>query len=426
MSERYLLLQKTAVSARTGMSTNSSVEFFQKEGSKVFSIRSGKTQMKIGVTKQRDKEYPEDAWDTMVSFYENSGYVPIGDKKVEKLSVQSGDKKFVPISDKTFLPVLNRMVSANDAMIEELFSKSVLDVPDERIQIVQQTLIEMVRAGDKMPVKEFNNKLLKVVWTQIPRAQNQLCEKLAKSPKDYPAIIQREQEILDNLVQLLNKARKSGKTENEVTDTILSANGLFERPVTAEEKKLLKDLMTDKSSMYVRAWRTGSKEQDERFEQCCKEHGYTEENGGVQYLFHGTGFSNIWSIWTNGLYLNPEVLKSNVRICGKAFGYGLYFAPYIYKSMGDCSNDFGSGRHAHGYMLVFKVMTGNPYYIYRDKNPKRPNHWKDFHRDHPDMDCCWAESGSSNGAFMRLRWDEVIVYREEQAALQYVIEYDAA
>ena len=181
MSERYLLLQKTAVSARTGMSVNSSVEFFQKEGSKVFSIRSGKTQMKIGVTKQRDKEYPEDAWDTMVSFYENSGYVPIGDKKVEKLSVQNGDKKFVPISDKTFLPVLNRMVSANDAMIEELFSKSVLDVPDERIQIVQQTLIEMVKAGDKMPVKEFNNKLLKVVWTQIPRAQNQLCEKLAKS-----------------------------------------------------------------------------------------------------------------------------------------------------------------------------------------------------------------------------------------------------
>lgn len=424
MSERYLLLQKTAVSARTGMSVNSSVEFFQKEGSKVFSIRSGKTQMKIGVTKQRDKEYPEDAWDTMVSFYENSGYVPIGDKKVETLSVQSGGQKFAPISDKTFLPVLNRMVSANDAMIEELFSKSVLDVPDERIQLVQQTLIEMVKAGDKMPVKEFNNKLLKVVWTQIPRAQNQLCEKLAKSPKDYPAIIQREQEILDNLVQLLNKARKSGKVE--ITDTILSANNLFERPVTAEEKKLLKDLMTDKSSMYVRAWRTGSKEQDERFEQCCKEHGYTEENGGVQYLFHGTGFSNIWSIWTNGLYLNPEVLKSNVRICGKAFGYGLYFAPYIYKSMGYCSNDFGSGRHAHGYMLVFKVMTGNPYYIYRDKNPKRPNHWKDFHRDHPDMDCCWAESGSSNGGFMRLRWDEVIVYREEQAALQYIIEYDAA
>lgn len=219
MSERYLLLQKTAVSRRTETSTNSSVEFFQKEGSKVFSIRSGKAQMKIGVTKQRDKEYPEDAWDTMVSFYENSGYIPIGDKKVETLSVQSGTQKFVPISDKTFLPVLNRMVSANDAKIEELFSKSVLDVPDERIQLVQQTLIEMVKAGDKMPVKEFNNKLLKVVWTQIPRAQNQLCEKLAKSPKDYPAIIQREQEILDNLVQLLNKARKSGKVE--ATDTIL-------------------------------------------------------------------------------------------------------------------------------------------------------------------------------------------------------------
>lgn len=102
MSERYLLLQKTAVSKRTETSTNSSVEFFQKNGSKVFTIRSGKAQMKIGVTKQRDKEYPEDAWDTMVSFYENSGYVPIGDKRVETLSVQSGGQKFAPISDKTF------------------------------------------------------------------------------------------------------------------------------------------------------------------------------------------------------------------------------------------------------------------------------------------------------------------------------------
>ena len=114
----------------------------------------------------------------------------------------------------------------------------------------------------------------------------------------------------------------------------------------------------------------------------------------------------------------------------KAFGYGIYFAPYCGKSLHYTSgNMYSSGtRSDKVYMAIFEVCTGNPYYIYEDPNSKTPHNWIDFHEDHPDMDCCWASSGKVNSAntiLNRLTWDEVIVYQEEQATIKYLLELEA-
>lgn len=55
-------------------------------------------------------------------------------------------------------------------------------------------------------------------------------------------------------------------------------------------------------------------------------------------------------------------------------------------------NDLSDGAGGKGgYLLLFKVATGNPYYIYRHRNEggklSVPKHWRDFHKDPPDCLC---------------------------------------
>ena len=73
---------------------------------------------------------------------------------------------------------------------------------------------------------------------------------------------------------------------------------------------------------------------------------------------------------------------------------------------------------------MFKVATGNIYDVYGEGNGKAPHNYEDFHEDHPDKDCCWAYSRSTYGNSYLCN-DEVIVYREDQATIKYLIEFSA-
>ncbi|MCR4658518.1 MAG: hypothetical protein K5770_20155, partial [Lachnospiraceae bacterium] len=46
---------------------------------------------------------------------------------------------------------------------------------------------------------------------------------------------------------------------------------------------------------------------------------------GISHLFHGSKTENWFNIVKTGLVIDPE--KFGVAICGKAYGYGTYFAP---------------------------------------------------------------------------------------------------
>jgi len=110
------------------------------------------------------------------------------------------------------------------------------------------------------------------------------------------------------------------------------------------------------------------------------------------------------------------------------FGYGIYFAPAAMKSIGYTSSRgscWAKGSQDKGYLAIFKVATGTPYYIYRDGGySKRPNNWTDFHEAHPEADCLWAERNNGDNG-MRLRMDEVVMYQECQATMEYLIEFAA-
>lgn len=423
----FVELRFVHVNKYTGTSKNETVTFEKVTNGNSFIVTSGATGLKRGPKKARTEEYELKEWNNQLARYIKKGFDPVSTEKIETVEIKT-DSIYVKLNDETFQSFIEMLIAANDEVIEEVFGgvKKLRNIPKEHMAHAQDALIDMSKNKDTLSVSEFNEMLMKDIFTYIPRPMNNIKNKLAAKREQFEDIITREQEYLDNVQQLLKTKVIEGKNQ-----TILEANGLKGRAATDDEITYLKGLMTDKSNHFVRAWKVSNTETEKAFNDYCKEQGLTEENG-INHLFHGTGVENVWSIYKNGLYLNPAVIKSNVRICGKAFGYGLYFAPYCYKSMGYASTSAAIHYSGHnndnrtGYLLVFKVATGKPYYIYSDPTGcHRPNHWADFHEDHPGMHCCWAEAGrtGSNG-LNRLAMDEVIVYQEKQATIEYIIEFE--
>ena len=420
--KKSLTLVKVAINPYTRQSKNESVVFEQIDDDS-FEIQSGAVDQRHGRNKARKLVFPMSDWESRLSFYERKGFAVTDTEKPKYIELTEGKSGRRPIKDKTFEPLLRRLINMNDEMLQEMYAKKIRSVSSKNIARVQDAITELAKDKDTLTVPEFNEILMKTVWTYVPRQMNDLEQKIAHHRADFDTIVTREQEILDTLCQAL---KKRSDERDQMSDDILTANHIVERPITDDERRMIKKLMTDQSQRFCRAWYVENADCRARFDAYCEEHGLSEKDGTVQFLWHGTGADNIWSIEKVGLYLNPAVVKSDVRICGKAYGYGIYTAPYCYKSMAYATSSFGEGRHAHGYLLLCRVAVGKPYFINRDPHAKRPNHWGDFHKDHPDCGCCWAEAGqTADLSMMRLRWDEVIVYQEQQIVPTYLVEYTA-
>lgn len=425
---KYQQLQKVSINPYTKMSKNETVSFEEIDGN-MFKITKGATDCKHGRNKERELKYPIEEWDERLGYYLDNGFTVIDDVKRGTKEVVT-DGEYAPIKDKGFKPVLENFIRLNNEFFEENYSKNIKDVSKANIDIVQKTIVELSKDIKTVSVSDFNDALMSTIWTYVPRRMNHLDRHIAHSKDDFEKIIGREQDMLDALVQEL----QSGQSADKKLD-ILAANGLTERWISPEEKDFIKSLMGDQTSHFSRAWAVTNEACEKAMNDYLTSEGFDVSDpknpkSGISYLWHGTPESNFWSIMKSGLYLNPALIKSGVRICGKAYGYGSYFAPYVYKSMGYAGANFSYNRDLGGrtaYIFLFKVATGNPYYIYSDKDKPnmRPNHWEDFHENHPKQHCCWAECGGGalgNTADYRLRYDEVIVYQQCQSSLAYIVE----
>jgi poly [ADP-ribose] polymerase len=420
--------------------SSETVEFNAILDKEIFTISSGKTQVRFGKNRERNIEYPISNWSSEINRYLNKGYQFVTDKKNKKHEIHVVGE-FKEIANKIMRKFVESIISANDEKLKQDYTKSIEEIPKECINKANKILVDMQTEleNESFTVNSFN-MYLKDLFTQLPIAVSKQDGYFATTIdyEHFSSIISTLQEKLDNICQQLRDFKAEAKANKEGTlerKTVLEANNLEMRDVTLEEKQKILEYMSDQSQNYVRAWHVTNFETEKRFQEYCNEHEITEENGGISHLWHGTGFENLWSIFKSGLYLNPELIKSGVRICGKAFGYGIYFAPYCRKSMGYTSARgamYRGGSENGGYLLIFKVATGNPYYYYRgtDKNGAklenhyRPNHWDDFHKHIPNCDVLWAEAGQEgDDTIRRLCYDEVIAYQECQATIEYVVEF---
>lgn len=410
--------------------TSETVQFDALLGQNIFTITSGKTQAKFGKNKEREVKKPLTEWSNEIKLYLSRGFSFVTTEKTQKKSFKVS-QDFAAIKNQALSLFIKQIVEANDEKMQSEFTKSIEEIPKECINRANKILIILQDELDNesLTVSTFND-YVKQIFVQLPISVSKQDNYFAtvQDPRFFESVIQKLQERLDTICQQLRtfSEEKEIAEKNKPSQTILEANNLEMREVTDEaEKEAIKKMMSDQAHNYVRAWKVTNLVTERRFQEYCNKENLTEECG-ISHLWHGTGFENIWSIFKSGLYLNPEMIKSKVRICGKVFGYGLYFAPYCRKSMRytfSTKTTHRGGKSSGGYLLIFKVATGKPYDIYREGG-KRPSHWEDFHREHPECHCTWARANlpSING-LQRLNYDEVIVYQECQATIEYVVEF---
>ena len=436
----FVTLRMVSQDRVTRAASSKTVEFKAMPDKGIFIISSGKTQVKFGKNRNLRTEKPLSDWEVEMKRYLNRGFQFVTTEQIEKKEFHV-KAEFKTITNKILSKFVEAIIGANDEKLKQDYTKSIDEIPKECIDKANEVLICMQKelAEESLTVQIFNEYVTQI-FTYLPLAISKHDNWFASSNdyEHYSDVISRLQDKLDTICQQLRdfndekEANENGTLERQ---TVLEANNIEMRDITKAEKEKILEYMSDQSKNFVRAWHVTNFETEKRFQKYCDERGITEENGGISHLWHGTGFENLWSIFKNGLYLNPELIKAGVRICGKAFGYGIYFAPYCRKSMGYTSAAgamYRGGSEKGGYLLIFKVATGNPYYYYRGTDKKgsklvshyRPNHWEDFHKKVPDCDVLWAEAGQpGDETVRRLCYDEVIAYQECQATIEYIVEF---
>lgn len=269
-------------------------------------------------------------------------------------------------------------------------------------------------ANNSSTVEEFNTNLLKL-FTVIPRKMGNVRDYLADSIDDFAQIISKEQDLLDVMrgqIYVKPDIEPATETVEKKQQTILEELGLEMEETTADDITLIKTLMNESAGKFKRAWRVKNLKTQERFDKFVAEN----EIKDTRLLFHGSRSENFWSIIKTGLVLRP----TNAVITGKMFGYGCYYAPKCAKSIGYTS--LSGSYWAHGgnntaYMALFDVAYGTPYDVYNFDSKYYNLDYNKLQQFKPGANCLHAHSDKG-----MLRNDEIVVYKEDQMTIRYLIE----
>ena len=122
----------------------------------------------------------------------------------------------------------------------------------------------------------------------------------------------------------------------------------------------------------------------------------------IEEVFHGTSQANCLSILKSGLRVSPP---STAAIAGKMFGNGVYGAKASTKSLGYSMGRWGQGGVGDaGWLFICDFAMGKTQIAHSACSPQR------------GYDSIWAKAGQS------LANDELIVYRNQQVKIKYLLE----
>jgi poly [ADP-ribose] polymerase len=125
--------------------------------------------------------------------------------------------------------------------------------------------------------------------------------------------------------------------------------------------------------------------------------------GNHTQVWHGTSEANLLSILKNGLKTSPP---STAYIAGKMFGNGIYGSQTASKSLGYTMGRWGGSTSSSGWLFICDFAMGTPYY----PTSTIRNIPAGYHS-------CWALPGKCG-----LANDELIVYRDQQVNIKYLLE----
>jgi len=361
------------------------------------------------------RRYPLSQWDKKYREKIAKGYKDMSDMVEEAIEkeISSGPKEYEEIKNKVIADIVEKLQRLAKQTVSENYKVNASVVTQKMIDSAQELLDSLV--GFSGTVDEFNQKLLDL-FTIIPRKMSNVNEYLVRDKSDFDKKIARESDILDTMRSqvYVKEVTEDAKEDNKPIHkgTILDALGLEIEEVTTDEIKMIKDLMNESKDKFKRAWKVTNKKTQDKFDNFVK----TEKIKDTRLLFHGSRSENFWSILQTGLVLRP----TNAIITGKMFGYGIYYSPHCQKSIGYTSlsgSYWAKGNNSTAYMALFDVAYGTPYDVY-DFNSKYYNlNYNELQKYKQGANCLHAHKDKG-----MLRNDEIVVYKEEQMTIKYLIE----
>lgn len=367
---------------------------------------------RVGSSAQK-REYPINQWDKKYNEKIKKGYVDqtnlIQDLiRVKKKKTSSSTYK--EIENKVIAEIVERLQQMARKAISDNYTISSNKVTQAMVDEAQGILTKLLSINDK---NQFNDTLLNL-FTVIPRKMKNVSQYLAKSQDDYPNIIQTEQDLLDVMKgQVVQKYVENtvvhAVEENKMT--ILETMGLEFEECDKEDVKKIKNALGSCANKFYKAWRVKNIRTQDRFENFAD----TENIRNTKLLWHGSRNENWWSIINSGLVLKP----TNAVITGKMFGYGIYYAPKAQKSLGYTSlhgSYWANGNSKSAFMALMEVAYGKPYDVYSFDRRYYDFNYERLQKACPGANCLHAHAGSM------LRNDEIIIYKEEQCTIRYLVE----
>ena len=364
---------------------------------------------RVGANPQK-ATYPLAQWEKKYNEKVRKGYVDqsdlvedlIQEKKTDK------DKTYKEIENEAIREIVQKLQDMANRAIKDNYTISSEKVTQAMIDEAQNILTELLTIKT---VKTFNDRLIKLFGV-IPRKMSNVKDYLASKADDFGDIIQKEQDLLDVMKGQVVQKAAIDKEEKPLNDcTILEKLGLEFEECDKKDLARIKSCLGSEASRLNRAWKVTNKATRERYEKFVKENDIKE----TKLLFHGSRNENWWSIIQTGLVLKP----TNAVITGKMFGYGIYYAPSARKSMGYTSlsgSYWARGNSNVGYMALMDVAYGPPYDVYVFDSKYYNFNYEALQKACPGANCLHAHAGSM------LRNDEIIIYKEEQCTIKYLIE----
>lgn len=366
---------------------------------------------RVGSSPQR-REYSMSQWESKYNEKIRKGYVDQSDLVEDLIQVEKPKKsEYKEIENKAIAEIVERLQSMARKAISDNYTISSNKVTQAMIDEAQDILTSLINLDD---VESFNETLLKL-FTTIPRKMGNVQSYLSKSKDDFSDIIQKEQDLLDVMKgqvvqkQIIDESVNENSEQKE--NTILEQLGLVFEECNKKDIAIIKDALGSCSDKFYKAWRVKNIKTQRRYDDFVKENNIKN----TKLLFHGSRNENWWSIINSGLVLKP----TNAVITGKMFGYGIYYAPKARKSLGYTSlsgSYWARGNSSSGFMALMDVAYGKPYDVYSFDSKYYDFNYEKLQQVCKGANCLHAHEGSM------LRNDEIIIYKEEQCTIRYLIE----
>ena len=361
----------------------------------------------------QSRTYSKYLWEKKYNEKIKKGYVDQTDLVQDLISIEKPKVKspYKAIDNLVIADIVERLQSMARKAISENYTISSNKVTQAMVDEAQSIINGLLAITD---LKQFNDELVKL-FTTIPRKMGSVSNYIANKTDDFNKIIHREQDLLDVMKGQIVQKQVADNAEEDSTETIdktiLETLGLEFEECSKDDIATIKVALGSCADKFHKAWKVKNIKTQARFDSFVKDNNIQD----VRLLFHGSRNENWWSIIQSGLLLRP----TNAVITGKMFGFGIYYAPKARKSLGYTSlsgSYWANGNSNSGFMTLMNVAYGKPYDVYSFDSKYHSFDYDKLQKNCPGANCLHAHAGSM------LRNDEIIVYKEEQCTIKYLVE----